>query len=122
MPSFLNYSVVALSDIHFDKTFSSIDTDEFKKCDFAIEGFGTLNGLSIEVDVDSVTKDVSRVVVHNNSASFLVSDTPSVPSFLNLDTTLKRDMYHSRFQSNRDPKGLVCGVIFHSMVRLLLMM
>ena len=121
MKSYLNYSVVAPFDISFEQNLTSVDSDVFKECDFAITSFGKMSGLSIILDTtaQNVTKNVTSIQVNDSGASFFVSDTPETPVFLNLDTSITKQSFHPKFQSVVSSTDLVCGAIFQSMVRIL---
>ena len=123
MPTYYLYpTAISIDDLNFPKVDLEIGSGQFVESDFAIIDFGSLTDLSISVDRinGNVTKSINAndIQYHTSGAEFLVSDTSSVPNYLDLNSNYLESDYNNSFRdTNTEPKEILAGALFNCVIK-----
>ena len=123
MPTYYLFpTAVSLNDVNYSKVDLEIGSGQFAESDFAIIDFGSLTDVSIVIDRinGNVSKSINAndIQTRTSGAEFLVSDSSSVPNYLNLDPSYLENDYNNSFaDSNTDPKEILAGALFSCVVK-----
>ena len=123
MPTYYLFpTAVSLNDVNYPKVDLEIGSGQFAESDFAIIDFGSLTDVSIVIDRinGNVTKSINAndIQTHTSGSEFLVSDSSSVPNYLNLDPSYLENDYNNSFaDSNTDPKEILAGALFNCVIK-----
>ena len=125
MTTFLNPTLIELTDLDFQKIDVHPGSAVFTQADFAVIHAGQIKGLNITVDRDdqelikSTEADPITFYTDNGSTKFYVSDNTdtNISSSVNLNSNILTSQFHSNFNSHKNSADLIHGALFTLIVK-----